>query len=146
MQINLLLSTSISDSWILDTACGSHLCKSLQDLQKIKSLNKGDFELFGASGESIQVEAVGIKILKLPSDKVLELKIYYYFCNIVRNIILVPLLLEQGFEINVKNNGCSIYFSNKYYKSIFIDNSLLFLSLNDNIFHIDNIKKEREKM
>ena len=37
IQINLSLSTSISDSWVLDTACGSHLCKLLQDLQKIKS-------------------------------------------------------------------------------------------------------------
>ena len=29
IQTNLSLSTSILDSWILDTACGSHLCKSL---------------------------------------------------------------------------------------------------------------------
>ena len=32
IQINLLLSTSMSDSWVLDTAHGSHLCKSLQGL------------------------------------------------------------------------------------------------------------------
>ena len=55
VQTNLSLSTSMSDSWVLDIACGSHLCKSLQGLQEIKSLNKGDFELLDASGESIQV-------------------------------------------------------------------------------------------
>ena len=29
IQTNLSLSTSISDSWVLDSACGSHLCKLL---------------------------------------------------------------------------------------------------------------------
>ena len=88
IQTNLSLSTSISDSWILDSACGSHFCKLLQSLQEIKSLNKGDFELFGASGESIQAEAVGTKILKLSSGKVLKLKTCYYISNIIRNIFL----------------------------------------------------------
>ena len=32
IQTNLSLSTSMSDSWVLDTACGSYLCKLLQDL------------------------------------------------------------------------------------------------------------------
>ena len=61
IQTNLSLSTSISDSWILDITCGAYLCKSLQDLQKIKSLNKGDFELFDANGESIQTEVIGTR-------------------------------------------------------------------------------------
>ena len=94
IQTNLSLSTWISDSWVLDTAYGSHLYKSLQDLQKIKSLNKGDIELFDASRESIHAEAIGTKILELPLDKILKLKIYYYISNIVRNIISIPLLLK----------------------------------------------------
>ena len=53
IQTNLLLSILFLDFWILDTTCGSHLYKSLQELQKIKSLNKNNFELFGASEESI---------------------------------------------------------------------------------------------
>ena len=32
IQINLSLSTSISDSWVLDTVWGSHLCKLLHGL------------------------------------------------------------------------------------------------------------------
>ena len=83
--------------------------------------------------------------MKLPSGRILEVKIYYYISDIIRNIISIPLLLKQDFEIIAKNNGCSIYFSNEYYESTFIDNSLLFLSLNDNIFHIDNIKKRKRE-
>ena len=81
----------------------------------------------------------------MPLKKVLKLKICYYILNIVKNIISVPLLLEQDFEIITKNNGCSIYFSNEYYGSAFIDNDLLFLSLNDNMLHVDNMKKKKER-
>ena len=77
IQTNLSLSTLFSDSWVLDTTCGSHFYKSLQSLQKIKSLNKNDFELFDASGEFIQAEAIGTKILKLPSGKILELELLF---------------------------------------------------------------------
>ena len=129
----------------MDTICGSHLYKLLQDLQKIWNLNKDNFELFGASRESIQAEVVRIRILKLPSNKILELKTCYYILNIVRNIISIPLLLEQSFEIKVKNNGCSIYFFNEYYESAFIDNGLLFLLLNDNVLHVKNMKKKNRE-
>ena len=103
--------------------------------------------LFDASEESIQTETVGTKLLKLPSDKVLELKDHYYVPNIVRNIISILMLLEQDFEIRRKDNSCSVYFFNECYENTFIDNNLLFLSLNDKIFHINQIRrKEREKM
>ena len=42
-------------------------------------------------------------------------------------------------------NGCSIFFSNEYYGSSYIDNNLLICALNENIFHIErNIKRKRE--
>ena len=90
----LSLNSSISNSWVLDTDCGFHIYKSLQGLQKIKSLKKGDFKLYGVGGESIQAEAVGTKILKLPYGKKLELTNYYYMPKIIRNIISIPLLLK----------------------------------------------------
>ena len=88
---------------------------------------------------------MGIKILKFSLGKVLELKTYYYIPNIIRNIISIPLLLEQSFKIKAKNNGCSIYFFIKYYKNTYIDNDLLFLSLNDNILHVNNMKKRKRE-
>ena len=83
--------------------------------------------------------------MKLPSGNVLELKTCYYILNIVRNIISVPLLLEQSFEIIAKNNSCFIYFSNEYYRSTFIDNGLIFLLLNDNVLHVDYMKKRKRE-
>ena len=55
------------------------------------------------------------------------------------------MLLEQDFEIKAKNNGCSIYFSNKFDEKIYIDNDFLFLSLNDYVLHVDNMKKRKRE-
>ena len=42
-------------------------------------------------------------------------------------------------------NGCSIFFFNELYGNGYIDNNLLILVLNKNIFHIErNMKKKRE--
>ena len=94
IHIILSLSSFNSDSWVLDIAYGSHICKLLQGLQNIRVLKKGDFELYGAGGESIQVETVETYMLKLPSEKILELEtvilclrsleilfLYRYYCN-----------------------------------------------------------------
>ena len=77
----------------------------------------------------------------------MKLKTCYYISNIVRNNIFVPLLLKQDFEKITKNNVCSIYFSNEYFGSTFINNDLIFLSLSDNVLRVDNMKKrKRERM
>ena len=44
------------------------------------------------------------------------------------------MLFEQDFEIKEEDNSCSIYLSNEFYDNIFLDNDLLFLSLNVNFF------------
>lgn len=147
LHANLSLSSSNSNSWVLDTGCGFHICKSFHGLQKIKILKKGDFELYGAGGESIQAEAVGTYNLELPSGKLLQLEDCYYMPKIIRNVIFIPLLLKKGFEINGKGNGCSIYFSNKHLCNGIMENGLLVLLLNDNVFHINKSnKRKREKV
>ena len=138
--IILLLIFFISNSWILDTTCGTHICKSLLGLQKIRVLKKDDFELY-ARGESIQAKAVETCLLKLFSRKILGLENYYYILKIIRNIISVLLLLQCGYEIERKGKSYSISFSNEYICDGIIDIDLLVLSLNDNIFHIDERKK-----
>ena len=101
--------------------------------------------LFDTSGESIRTEVVRTLILKLPSNKVLELKNCYYVPRIVWNIISIPILLEQDFEINGKSNDCSFCLSNEFYGHAFIDNDFFFLSLNNNILHVDQIKKRKRE-
>ena len=55
------------------------------------------------------------------------------------------MLLKQGYEIKLMSNDCSIFLSNEFYGSSYIDNNLLILALNKNIFHIGrNIKEKRD--
>ena len=89
----LLLSSPNSNSWVLDTVCGSHVCKLLQGLQNLGILKKGDFKLYGTGGESIQAKVMGTYMLMLSFGKILELENYYYIPKIIKNIIFVPLLL-----------------------------------------------------
>ena len=107
-------------------------------------LKKGDFELYGAGGESIQAETVGTYMLKLPSGKILELENCYYMPKIIRNIISVSLLLQWGYEINGKSNSCLISFSNEIICHGVTNNGFLILS-NDIIFHINESKKRKRE-
>ena len=140
------MSSLDSNTWILDTVCGSHICNSLQQLQNIKGLKRGDLEFYDASGESISIVVVGTCMLDLLSDKILELKDSYYMLKIIKNIISIPLLLKQGYEIRLMGNGCSIFFSNNFYGRGYIDSNLLIFVLNKNIFYIKKNIKKREKM
>ena len=140
----LSLSSSNSNSWILDTGCSTHICNSLQALQNLRVLKKGDFKLYGARGESIQAKVVGTYILKLPFGRILELDNRYYMPKIVRNIIFISLLLQRGFEINGKGMRCSISFSNKFYYDGIFDNGFLVLCLNNSMFQIDKKHKRDE--
>ena len=63
LRTYFLLSVSNFDTWILDTVCRSHISNSLQRLQNIRDLKRDDLKLYGASGESISVEAVGTYML-----------------------------------------------------------------------------------
>ena len=84
-------------------------------------------------------------MLNLSLKKILELKDCYYISKVIRNIISIPLLLKQGYEIRLMKNRCSIFFSNEYYGSSYIDNNLLIRALNENIFHTErNMKRKRE--
>ena len=52
--------------------------------------------------------------LDLSSGKILELKNHYYVSKVIRNIISIPLLLKQGYEIRLMENGCFIYLQAKF--------------------------------
>ena len=88
IQTYFSLSDLDSDTWVLDTAYRSHIYNSLQRLQNIKSLKRDNLELYGTSGESISVEAIGTYILELPSSKILELKNCYYMPKVIKKLFL----------------------------------------------------------
>ena len=64
--------------------------------------------------------------------------------KIIRNIVSIPLLLKQGYILNVTSNGCLISISNKIICFDIFNNGLLTLSQNDSILHINKKQKRDE--
>ena len=104
-------------------------------------MKEGDFNLYGTSGDIIQAEAVGTYVLKLPSGKILELENCYYMPKVIRNIVSIPLLLKQGYVMDVTSTGCSIMLSNEIICSGIFNNGILTLSLDNSVFNVNNKRK-----
>ena len=73
----------------------------------------------------------------MPFGKTIELNNCYYLPVLIRNIISIPMLLEQGYEINFKGNGCFIFHSNEFYGTRRLTNGLIVLDVNDNVLHVE---------
>ena len=141
--IEVNLSTYVS--WVLDTGCGSYICVNVQGLKNNRSLAKGEVDLRVGNGARVVVVAVGTYYLSLPSGLVLELDNCYYV-PAMRNIILISCLDMVGFSFIIKNNTCSIYYSDIFYGDAHLSNGLYILN-HDNpnvkpIYHI-NTKRFR---
>ena len=72
IEVNL----STSDSWILDTESGSHMCTNLQGLKRSRILGKGEVDLRVGNGARVVALAVRTYDITLSSGLVLSLKNY----------------------------------------------------------------------
>ncbi|KAG8471763.1 hypothetical protein CXB51_036969 [Gossypium anomalum] len=61
------INLSTTTSWVLDTGCGSHICTSVQGLQRSRTLARGDVDLRVGNGARVAALAVGTYTLSLPS-------------------------------------------------------------------------------
>ena len=72
---------------------------------------------------------VGMIQLELPSRFILELNNCYYIPTLSRNIISASCLTSQGYEFNLKDNGCSIYLNGMFHDYAPIIDGLFILNL-----------------
>ena len=135
IEVNLSTSTS----WVLDTGCGSHICINVQELQRSRSLAKGEIDLRVGNGAKVAALAVGTYYLSLPSGLVLELNDCLYVPAICRNIISVSCLDKKGFSFNIKDNSCSFALNDLTYGVARLFNGLYVLDLDNS--PICNINK-----
>ena len=98
IEVNL----STSNSWILDTGSGSHICTNVQGLKKSRSLARGEVNLRVNNGARVAALATGTYELNFPSRLVLNLKNCYYMPTMCRNIISISCLDKKGFEFIIR--------------------------------------------
>ena len=111
IEVNL----STSDSWVLDTDFGSHICTNVQGLKRSRILAKGEVDLWVGNGVRVTALVVRSYDITLPSGLVLSLKNCYYVPTMSRNIISISCLDKIGFEFIIRNNKCSIYYDDVFY-------------------------------
>ena len=81
------------------------------------------------NGSKVDVIAVGMLPLHLPSGLVLDLNNCYLVPVLSMNIISGSCLMRDGYSFKSENKGCSIYMSNIFYGHAPLKSGLFVLNL-----------------
>ena len=109
------LFTSYTNSWVLDTGCGTHICSNIQGLKEVREMKQGELDLHMGNGARVCVKAIGVYELLLPSGLYLQLKNCVYAPSLTKNIVSFSMLMNDDFDFRFTNMFISVYFSNMLY-------------------------------
>ena len=104
IEVNL----STMNNWVLDTGCGTHICRNMQGLSNSRRLARGEVDLRVGNGAKVAALAVGVYNLTLPSGLILVLNNCYFVPSLCKNIISVSKLAKDGYEFVIRNNEFTI--------------------------------------
>ena len=117
---------------------------NVQGLKNSRSLAKGEVDLQVGNGARVAALVVGTNYLSLPSGLVFDLDNCYYVPAMSRNVISISCLDMVGFFFINKNNTCSIYCGDIFYRDARLSNGLYILNHdNPNAKSIYNINTKR---
>ncbi|GJU78918.1 retrotransposon protein, putative, ty1-copia subclass [Tanacetum coccineum] len=113
-----LHNTTTSDSWVLDTGCGTHICTVLQGLKESRKLKHGELNLVMGNMKITHVTKIGKYELMLKSGVRIILNNCCYSSEMTRNIISFHALFKDGYQFSFDNengdiliylNGCFMF-------------------------------------
>ncbi|KAD5318121.1 hypothetical protein E3N88_18067 [Mikania micrantha] len=114
-MIQVELNVISSNTWVLDTGCGTHICNLLQGFKRSEHYAKGEISLFMGNGAKVHVEAQGDYVLKLPSGLEVILKNILYAPSLTRNIISVSLLRQYGYDFKFVDIDIHVSLNHMFY-------------------------------
>ena len=126
-----LFSFSKTNNWVYDTGCGTHICNSLEGFRAKKKLKDGALYLYVGNGIRAAVEAIGSYDLHLPSGIILCLDNCHYAPTIVRGIVSVSVLKNNGFTNCFTEFGISVSKHNVHYFNAIDINGMFEIDLHD---------------
>ena len=85
IEFNFAISSS--NSWIVDSGAGAHVCSNMQALKGSRKLAKGEMQFKFGDGALLAAEAVGDLELILPTGIILKLSSVYFIPSCNKNII-----------------------------------------------------------
>ena len=145
LMFELNLSQKNSSLCILDTGSAAHICNDLRIVKNRRSLLHGEVDLLVGNGASVAVLQVGDATLSLANNKTLVLTNCYYVPEIVKNIISISRLTNDGFKLLFENNGCSIFLNKELFGHGTLVNGLYVLDMHDDVYHIEPTKRKRDE-
>src|SRR3954467_11165946 len=138
--IDLFLTSAGNTSWIFDTGSISHISNSSQGLRNRRCLMKDEVTMRVGNGCRIEVVAVGMKHLSLPSGLVLIFNKFYYVPALSVNIVSGSCLKRDHYSFKSDTIGCSIYKDEVFYVHAPEQRGLFVLDLDGDVCHINNIE------
>ncbi|KAK4382244.1 hypothetical protein Sango_2890600 [Sesamum angolense] len=104
IEVNMITNAA---SWILD-GCGAHICNNLQVLGRSRKLSKDEMILRLGDRKAVVAEAVGSLNLVIGDHIRIELKDCYSVLSMIKNIISIPILDNNGYAFKINKNGLMI--------------------------------------
>nr|GEX99214.1 retrotransposon protein, putative, Ty1-copia subclass [Tanacetum cinerariifolium] len=111
------LNTILNRSWIYDIGCGTHICNTTQGLRASRKLKPGALSLYISNGQRKAVKAIGAFYLCLHSGLEIVLNNCHYAPSIIRGVISVSRLYEDGFVNRFVDNTVQVSRNNVVYFS-----------------------------
>ncbi|KAJ9561476.1 hypothetical protein OSB04_006636 [Centaurea solstitialis] len=110
-----LHSTSTSNSWVLDTGCGTHICTNVQGLKRSRKVRRGELDLIMGNKQIASVDMIGNYELSFSSGLSVVLIDCCYSAEMARNIISFYALYKDGFDFEFDNGSILVYKNNVLY-------------------------------
>ncbi|KAL0305242.1 UNVERIFIED_CONTAM: hypothetical protein Scaly_2991800 [Sesamum calycinum] len=112
VEVNMITNVA---SWVLDTGYGAHICNNLQVLERSKKLSKDEIILRLGDGKAVAAKAVGSLNIVISDHIRIELKDCYYVPRMIKNIISIPVLDNNGYAFKMNKNGFIFIFDDNYH-------------------------------
>ncbi|GJT62465.1 retrotransposon protein, putative, ty1-copia subclass [Tanacetum coccineum] len=126
-------------SWVYDTGCGSHICITKQGLRRARKLKQGDLYLYVGNGVRAQVEAIRSFDLVLPNGLVICLDNCHYAPSIIRGVVSISCLVENGFVQCFTDYGISVSRNNVLYFNAIPSNGIYEIDMSNSVPNVNSI-------
>nr|GEZ99131.1 hypothetical protein [Tanacetum cinerariifolium] len=103
-----LHNTTTSDSWVMDTGCGTYICTVFQGLKERRRLKHGELNLIMGNRKITPVTRIGMFELMLKSGIRINLNNCCYSSEMTRNIIPFYALFKDGYQFSFDNENGDI--------------------------------------
>ena len=144
-----LFSFPNNNSWVYDTGCGTHICNTTQGLRESRRLKEGALDLYVGNGMRAAVEAIGSFDLILPNGLIIVLNNCHYAPSIVRGVVSLCRLKDNGFVHVFTDYGISVFKDDLHYFNAIPRDGIFEIDLhnlvnnNSSIYNVSTKKAKR---